>query len=137
MPVVMNSTHSAPAGADSPRLSALDQSSVDRFCYQYLQLEARLDYPEGRLLKRPDVQDEIFQRICRDHDQGDAGSSPRNARFELRTLKELASRVQTSISDEEADEYVRVLPYSWLNLNLIARLNHLNQHDSRKSRTIL
>lgn len=87
-----------------PQFSNVDQSAIDLFCYQYLQLQPRLDYPGGRLLKRADVQDELFRRICADH--ADSDSPPRNARFQLRTLKELARRIQASIGDEETDEYV-------------------------------
>lgn len=93
------------ADENSSRIAVSDQHSVDNFCYQYLQLEARLEYPDGGLLKRADVQDEIFRRICRD-DELEGGSPLPNARFQLRTLKELARRIQDSIGDEEADEYV-------------------------------
>lgn len=88
----------------APRLTNVDQYAIDLFCYQYLQLEPRLDYPRGCLLKRADVQDEIFRRMCAD--DAESGAPPRNTRFQLRTLKELARRVQASIGDEEADEYV-------------------------------
>lgn len=108
----MHNSDSAPtvrpgdiADENSPRIAASDQYSVDKFCHQYLQLESRLEYPDGGLLKRADVQDEIFRRIARDGEL-EGGSPPSNARFQLRTLKELARRIQESIGDEEADEYV-------------------------------
>lgn len=111
----MDNSRPVSTSASSPRPTALEQSSVDRFCFQYMQLEPRLDYPDGHLLKLPDVQDEIFRCICRDHEQADPDSPPRNARFELRTLKELARRIQASIGDDEADEYVRPFQASiWL-----------------------
>lgn len=93
------------ADENTSRIATSDQYIVDNFCYQYLQLEARLAYPDGGLLKRADVQDEIFRRICRD-DELEGGSPPSNARFQLRTLKELARIIQENIGDEEADEYV-------------------------------
>lgn len=92
------------ADENTRRLATHEQSLVDRFCYQYLQLESHLDYPDGHLLKRGEVQDEIFRRICAD--QGRQDSPPRNARFELRTLKELARVIQASIEDDESDQYV-------------------------------
>lgn len=107
----MEGSDSAPganvlAGDNTPRLPIPEQSLVDRFCFQYLQLEQHLEYPKGPLLKRGDVQEEIFRRICADRGRQDA--TPRNARFQLRTLKELASIIQASISDEESDQYVCV-----------------------------
>lgn len=87
------------APARSP--SELGKVAIDRFCCQYLQLEAHLDYPDGQVLKTPEAQDEIFDRIF-------ASSSPssKSARFQLRVLKELVKRIQDSISDNEADEFV-------------------------------
>lgn len=87
------------APRDGP--SELGKAAIDRFCCQYLQLEAHFDYPDGQLLKRPEIQDEIFERIF-------AGSSPssKSARFQLRVLKELVKRIQDSISDNEADDFV-------------------------------
>lgn len=81
--------------------AGLDRAAIDRFCYQYLQLETHLDYPDGQLLKRPDVQDEIFDRIFSGQSQ-----SAKQPRLQLRALKELVARIQASISDEEADDYV-------------------------------
>lgn len=81
--------------------SELGKAAIDRFCCQYLQLEAHLDYPDGQVLKTPEAQDEIFDRIF-------AGCSPssKSARFQLRVLKELVKRIQDSISDNEADDFV-------------------------------
>lgn len=79
----------------------LGEAVVDRFCCQYLQLEAHLDYPGGKLLKQPGVQDEIFERIF----EGSSTSS-KSARFQVRVLKELVKRIQDSISDDEADDFV-------------------------------
>lgn len=78
-----------------------EQAALDRFCCQYLQLEARLDFPDGRLLKRQDVQQDIYHRLF----AADADAAPRKPRFQLRVLKELVDRIQASISDDEADDY--------------------------------
>ncbi|KAJ4396393.1 hypothetical protein N0V93_000612 [Gnomoniopsis smithogilvyi] len=88
-------------GGSLETLSAIEQIAIDRFCDQCLQLEPTPDYPDGGLLKRADVQNEIFNRICADHPE----PLPGNARLQLRTLKELVRRIQASISDEEVDEY--------------------------------
>lgn len=86
----------------SAAISEIDKSTIDRFCDQCLQLEPLPDYPDGSLLKRADVQNVIFERICADRQE----PLPGNARLQLRILKELVRRIQASISDEEVDEYV-------------------------------
>lgn len=90
-----------PQTAPAKSSSELGKAAIDRFCCQYLQLEAHLDYPDGQVLKTPEAQDEIFDRIF-------AGCSPssKSVRFQLRVLKELVKRIQDSISDNEADEFV-------------------------------
>lgn len=88
-------------------LSGLDRAAVDRFCCQYLQLEMHLDYPDGQLLRRPDIQGEIFDRIFLGQSH-----SVRNSRLQLRVLKELVARIQASISDDEYDDYVCMLTAS-------------------------
>lgn len=85
-------------------LSVVDtaKSSIDQFCNQCLQLEPSPHYPDGGLLKRADVQNEIFDRICAHRQE----SLPGNARHQLRILKELVRKIQESITDEEVEEYV-------------------------------
>jgi hypothetical protein len=95
----MAKPHSASDSTSSS--SELSKASIDRFCCQYLQLEAHLDYPDGQLLKTPGAQDEIFDRIF-----ADSPPSSKSARFQLRVLKELVKRIQDSISDNEADDFV-------------------------------
>lgn len=85
----------------SSSLSPLDQAAINRFCYQYLQLEPRLDYPDDQLLKRHDVQEDIYHRIF----ASDSEIAPRKPKFQLRVLKGLINRIQASIRDDEADDY--------------------------------
>ncbi|POS76005.1 hypothetical protein DHEL01_v205607 [Diaporthe helianthi] len=73
---------------------------IDRFCCQYLQLEAHLDYPDGQLLKTPEVQDEIYERMF-----AGRSTSSKSARFQLRVLKELVKRIQDSIGENETDDF--------------------------------
>lgn len=89
----------------SDALSDSEQYAIDRFCDQCLQLEQSPDYPDGNLLKRADVQSDIFDRICAERQE----PLPGNARLQLRVLKELVNRIQASISDDEVDEYVRLV----------------------------
>ncbi|KAM0523790.1 hypothetical protein ACHAPE_001041 [Trichoderma viride] len=72
------------------------QSQVDRFCYQYLQLEQTLTYPEPQHLRRSDVQDAIYERLFAD-DALSGGPPP--LRYQLRVLKELVSGIEASIED--------------------------------------
>lgn len=84
-------------------MTHFQQSTIDRFCDQCLQLEPRPHYPDGNLLKQADVQSYIFQRICAHCTQ----LPPGNARLQLCILKELVTRIQASIGDDEVDDYVR------------------------------
>ncbi|KAF4946581.1 hypothetical protein FSARC_14169 [Fusarium sarcochroum] len=70
---------------------------VDRFCHQYVQLQPDLDYPEPALLKTSQVQDALYERLFAD-DAIRYGPPPR---FQLRVLKELMARIETSIDDWE------------------------------------
>ncbi|KAK8099668.1 uncharacterized protein PG998_012909 [Apiospora kogelbergensis] len=75
----------------------MDEVSVNRFCSQYLQLERDLDYPTGQLLREAHVQDALHHRLF----AGDALAHPPPARYQVRVLKELVSRIEASIDDWE------------------------------------
>ncbi|KAL6788958.1 putative methyltransferase domain-containing protein [Trichoderma sp. SZMC 28012] len=77
-------------------MEASVQKQVDRFCYQYLQLEQHLDYPEPQNIRLPEVQDVIYQRLFAD-DSLPGGPPP--LRYQVRVLKELVSRIEASIDD--------------------------------------
>lgn len=70
---------------------------VDRFCRQYLQLEQSLDYPQDQLLREAHVQDAIYLRLFAD---GAVQYGP-PPRYQVKTLKELVSRIEASIHDWE------------------------------------
>lgn len=74
--------------------------SIDRFCRQYLQLEHELDYPPAALLREERVQDDLYRRIFSD---GAVAHLP-PPRYQLRVLKKLVKRIETSIDDW--DEHV-------------------------------
>ncbi|KAK4066818.1 hypothetical protein Trihar35433_7245 [Trichoderma harzianum] len=82
-------------------MEASVQKQVDRFCHQYLQLEQHLDYPEPQNIRLPEVQDVIYQRLFAD-DSLPGGPPP--LRYQVRVLKELVSRIESSIDDW--DEHV-------------------------------
>ncbi|KAL7622704.1 hypothetical protein AAE478_006382 [Parahypoxylon ruwenzoriense] len=74
--------------------------TIDRFCRQYLQLERDLDYPSSALLRDADVQDTLYRRIFADG----ALPYPPPRRYQLRVLKELMSKIETSIEDWDLHE---------------------------------
>lgn len=92
------------ASKDEPQLGSPHDAhfTIDRFCYQYLQMESHLDYPDGRIMRSPEVQKQIFDRIFANQ----STSSPKKTSVQLRTLKELVRRIQDNISEEETDDYV-------------------------------
>ncbi|KAK1468452.1 hypothetical protein CMEL01_00219 [Colletotrichum melonis] len=69
--------------------------SVDRFCYQYLQLEPTLEYPTAEIIREASAQDTIYKKLFSD---GAPRYSP-PARYRLRVLKELVARIESSIED--------------------------------------
>ncbi|KAK7454972.1 hypothetical protein Landi51_03181 [Colletotrichum acutatum] len=69
--------------------------SVDRFCYQYLQLEPILEYPTGQIIREPSAQGTIYKKLF--SDEAPRYSPP--ARYRLRVLKELVARIESSIED--------------------------------------
>ncbi|KAL7904881.1 putative methyltransferase domain-containing protein [Trichoderma velutinum] len=77
-------------------MDASVQKQVDRFCYQYLQLEQKLDYPEPHNIRLPEVQDTIYQRLFADES---LPGGPPPLRYQVRVLKELVSRIEASIDD--------------------------------------
>ncbi|KAF3760470.1 hypothetical protein M406DRAFT_267193 [Cryphonectria parasitica EP155] len=103
------------------------QCTVDRFCYQYLQMEPSLDYPDGSLLKVAQIQEEIFDRLFVDQ----SAPSPKIARFQLCTLKELVRRIQESISDEETDEVADRLMNRIGELMSMPRTSELDEAQQR------
>ncbi|KAI5856199.1 FAM86A protein [Durotheca rogersii] len=72
-----------------------DTAGIGRFCRQYLQLESDLDYPPPVHLRDARVQDILYRRIFADG----ALPYPPPRRYQLRVLKELVSRVESSIED--------------------------------------
>jgi protein-lysine N-methyltransferase EEF2KMT len=81
-------------------LFSLSHSRVSRFKWQYLQLESDLDYPEPTVLRRADVQEELYGTLFAE----EAVNSQTPPRYRLRVLKELLAKVEASIDDW--DEYV-------------------------------
>lgn len=68
---------------------------VDRFCRQYLQLESKLDFPQGPFLRLQEIQDAIFTNLFAD---GAVRYGP-PTRYQVKTLKDIVSRIEGSIED--------------------------------------
>ncbi|KAJ3938393.1 uncharacterized protein N0V96_011641 [Colletotrichum fioriniae] len=74
--------------------------SVDRFCYQYLQLEPTLEYPTAEVIRETSAQETIYKKLF--SDEAPRYSPP--ARYRLRVLKELVARIESSIEDWDQHE---------------------------------
>lgn len=72
------------------------QASVDRFCYQYLQLEAEPTLPPPEILKLSEVQEAIYENAF---DDGLCHAPP--PRYQHRVLKALLSAIEDGIDDWE------------------------------------
>ncbi|KAK4224680.1 S-adenosylmethionine-dependent methyltransferase-like protein [Podospora fimiseda] len=71
--------------------------AVARFCWQCLQLDSAPDFPDGEILREEAVQEAIFERVFSEN----AVAVPLPERYRLRILKELTSRIESSIVDWE------------------------------------
>ncbi|TLD16484.1 uncharacterized protein PgNI_00095 [Pyricularia grisea] len=70
-------------------------TEIDRFCWQYLQLEQRLDYPPRELIRTEECQSQLFARLF----APGALPHPPPQRYQLRVLKELVGWIEASIED--------------------------------------
>lgn len=75
-------------------------AEVDRFCCQYFQLVPRPDFPSRSNVRLSQVHDAIYEILFA---EGAVQRAP-PPRYQLRILKELVSRVESSI--EDWDEHV-------------------------------
>ncbi|CCU76365.1 Putative methyltransferase [Blumeria hordei DH14] len=79
---------------ESAIYSVESSRSLERFVRQYLQLYARIDYPDGHELKPDFVQQwlftHLFSREC---------NRKHPVRYKLRVLKELMNRIESCIDD--------------------------------------
>ncbi|KAK3986792.1 S-adenosylmethionine-dependent methyltransferase-like protein [Cladorrhinum sp. PSN332] len=75
--------------------TAAKNPQVARFCWQCLQLDSAPDFPDGEMLREEAVQEAIYERVF----AGDAIAVPLPERYRLRILKELTSRIESSIVD--------------------------------------
>ncbi|KHN94862.1 uncharacterized protein MAM_07281 [Metarhizium album ARSEF 1941] len=78
---------------------------VDRFCYQYLQLESNLDWPRDEFLRLDEVQDAIYKRIFK----AEASNVGPPDRYRIKILKELVFRIESAIDDWDRHAAVMVV----------------------------
>ena len=79
---------------------------INRFCNQYLQAEPSLDFPDHSLLREDVVQEELFSRLF---DLTALDHAPPQS-YQLRTLKELTARVESSIEDWDVHVRYCIVP---------------------------
>ena len=75
------------------------RQQLERFSRQYLQLQLNLDYPDDEHLRNVDFQRSLHSRLF--SEDGIKMAPP--ARYQLRVLKALISRIEQSIQDWEED----------------------------------
>lgn len=80
-------------------LPLLWRQELDLFKRQYLQLQVNVRYPEGKYLKHEEFQDRLYSEVFSE----DAMNYYPPQRYQLRVLKELVKRIETSITDWEAE----------------------------------
>lgn len=85
---------------DEPPQTLPPQQQITRFCRQYLQLDPVLDYPDNEILINEATQKALYDRLF----SGDKATPPR---YQLRVLKELVGRIESSISNW--DEHVSLV----------------------------
>ncbi|EPE34681.1 S-adenosyl-L-methionine-dependent methyltransferase [Glarea lozoyensis ATCC 20868] len=73
---------------------------LDRFCHQYLQLQLKLDYPDGEYLRNSVFQKSIFSRLF----QEEAIQHPPPKGYQFRVLKEFVKRIEESIQNWDEEE---------------------------------
>ncbi|KAG9231420.1 putative methyltransferase-domain-containing protein [Amylocarpus encephaloides] len=78
----------------------MSTSAIDRFCRQYLQLHQDLDYPGKDTLRDIEYQEKVYQRLF----QKESITYPPPQRYQLRVLKELLKRIETSIQNWDEEE---------------------------------
>jgi len=71
------------------------EAQVARFCRQYLQLEAVLDFPDGDVLREESTQETLYEKLFAEN----AIAQPPPPRYQLKVLKELIGRIERSIDD--------------------------------------
>lgn len=91
-------------------LSIDARNQLDRFCRQYLQVQRDLEYPSPEYLRQYDFQQIIYNKLFAEK----AIKHAPPVRHRLRVLKELLSRIESSIVDY--DEEVGMIASLLLNI---------------------
>jgi hypothetical protein len=80
-------------------LSSQYQHELSLFRRQYLQLQVGINYPDAQCLRQEDFQ----QALCNEVFSEGAVKYQPPQRYQLRILKELIRKIETSISDWEEE----------------------------------
>lgn len=91
-------------------LPLLWRQELDLFKRQYLQLQVRPKYPESKYLKYEEFQQLLYSEIFSEN----ATKWHPPQRYQLRVLKELIKRIETSITDWEEEVRISLFLYQIL-----------------------
>ena len=81
------------------QLSIQSKKQLHRFCWQYLQIQPELDYPEDENLRNDAFQRALNARLFEEN----AVEFKPPQRYQLKVLKELTRRIEESILDWEEE----------------------------------
>ncbi len=97
------------------QLSPDASKALDRFCRQYFQLHAELDYPDPEHLRNVEFQEAIYSTIFKE----DSVQRLPPVRYQLRVLKELVKRIEQSVLDwdEKVWYFKRSTPHGQVHFN--------------------
>ncbi|KAK4443080.1 S-adenosylmethionine-dependent methyltransferase-like protein [Podospora aff. communis PSN243] len=71
------------------------KAQIDRFCWQFLQLDQTPEFPDDDTLRDADAQEALYRRVF----APDAVALPPPPRYQLRILKALVARIEGCITD--------------------------------------
>jgi len=83
-------------------LTAEQQRQLDRFCWQYLQLDLAPELPDDETLRDAEAQELLYHRLF----APDATALSPPPRYQLRVLKQLIAKIESCIKDW--DEHVSI-----------------------------
>jgi hypothetical protein len=95
-------------------MSLSGEAQLNRFCRQYLQLEANLVYPDQEQLRKHDFQQCLYMEVFNEY----ALPYPPPQRYQIRVLKELTKRIEASIQNWE-EEVLSIFLLSFVTITLI------------------
>ncbi|KAK0653072.1 putative methyltransferase-domain-containing protein [Cercophora newfieldiana] len=94
-PNVQKSGRNAAGRSEMANLTSKRQKQIDRFCWQFLQLDSAPKIPDDDTLRDAEAQDVLYRRLF----APDAVALPPPPRYQLRILKQLIAKIEACITD--------------------------------------